>query len=70
MVNSGGKQLKIFRYVFAADDEFLDLGGTFVNLEDFRIAHQLFYRVLGVKTVSTEDLNRVRRTLVRSVTGK
>lgn len=38
------------------DDETLYLAGALVDLEDFRVAHQLLYWILTVVAVAAEDL--------------
>jgi len=43
---------------FPGDDKFLDLRGSFVNLEDFSIAHQFLHWVFRVKSIPTKNLQQ------------
>ncbi len=45
----------------ARNNQALDLLGTFVNLENFGIAHQLFDGVFGVEAVSAKNLQNCKR---------
>src|SRR5207302_1549796 len=54
----------------ARDDEPLDLGGPFVDLEQLGVAHQLLDRILLDVAVAAEDLDRVGRDLHRGVRGE
>ena len=56
--------------MLASDDEFLDLRGSLVDLENLGVAHQLLHRVLAVEPVSTKNLNRVSSRLVSRVASE
>ena len=54
----------------SGDDNTLDLGGSFVDLVNLGISEELLDWVLGVETVTTEDLNSISSNLVGSVTSE
>ena len=56
--------------MFAANNEFLDLGGTFIDLENFGVTHQFFNWIITVETVTTMNLNSVSSVLIGSITSK
>ena len=47
------------RHPLPGDDNPLNLCGSFVDLVDLGVSHQLLRGVLSVEPVPTEDLNRV-----------
>ena len=54
-------------HVFAADDEFLNLNSTFVNLENFGVTHQLFDRVITIESIATENLDSISSSLIGGI---
>ena len=49
--------LKVFGHVLSADDKFLDLIRSLVDLEDLCVPHKLFYWIILVVAVSAEYLH-------------
>src|SRR6266536_6362156 len=63
-----GKSVGSFlRQDVARDHQPLNLAGSFVDLQDLRVAHQLFHRILLDVPVAAEHLDGVDRGLHRRV---
>ena len=56
--------------MFSSNNKFLDLRGSFVNLEYFGVAHQLLSGIFWIEAIPAEDLDAVCRILVCNITRK
>ena len=56
----------IISHVLSADDEFLNLISSLVDLENFGVSHKLLNRVILVVTVSAKYLDSISSVLVCS----
>ena len=48
---------------FPGNDDPLDLSCPLINLVNLGVPHQLLHRVLGVESISSENLDSIRCTL-------
>ena len=56
--------------MFTTNNKLLNLGGTFIDLENFGVTHQFFNWVIAVETVTAVDLNSVSGVLISGITSK
>lgn len=56
--------------MFTTNNKFLNLGGTFIDLENFGVTHQFLNWIFTVEAIATMDLNSISCVLICSITSK
>ena len=56
--------------MFTTNNKFLNLGGTFIDLENFGVTHQFLNWIFTAETITTMDLNSISCVLICSITSK
>ena len=63
-------RLQILLNMFTTNNKLLNLGGTFIDLENFGVTHQFLNWIFTVETITTVDLNGISCVLICSITSK